>query len=471
MPKPPSPIVLVTSNSPSRVPASRVSAWFGPPVVTDGGAVVGMRGRRPMLGADVIGIVCVGGEAARGGGRRCRNLPGSRSAGRANDGAVVVLGVHAAIPAMAPRNCVPPAWGRPAWYRTRLRASRCIALKSARGRGLSAIPHPGREPARTRPSPKPSPRSPTLRNPYLQCAGPFHSSSSSRCRFTLRSSRPTTSAASSTRRSTSNSREHLGRAFGSEALAAGERAVAVGRDGRHSGPGLAAALIRGLVSTGIDVVDLGPVTTPMLYYVAATRGGARLQQRRPGHRQPQPEGLQRLQDGARRPGDLRRGHPAPAPADRGRGLRRGPGSSGRDGHPRRIHARGSSATARLKRPMRIVVDCGSGIAGASAPRRAARPRLQRRGAVFGSRRRLPASPSRPEQAGEPRRPDRRGRRRRRRARPRLRRRRRPARRRHQGRQDHLSRPAADAVRARRAAAQPAARRSCSTSSARSSWRR
>ena len=34
--------------------------------------------------------------------------------------------------------------------------------------------------------------------------------------------------------------EHLGRAFGSEALAAGEKAVAVGRDGRMSGPGLAA---------------------------------------------------------------------------------------------------------------------------------------------------------------------------------------------------------------------------------------
>ncbi|MFM7704786.1 MAG: phosphomannomutase/phosphoglucomutase, partial [Rubrivivax sp.] len=65
--------------------------------------------------------------------------------------------------------------------------------------------------------------------------------------------------------------EHLGRAFGSEAVAAGERAVAVGRDGRVSGPGLAAALIRGLASTGLDAVDLGPVTTPMLYYVAATR--------------------------------------------------------------------------------------------------------------------------------------------------------------------------------------------------------
>ena len=66
--------------------------------------------------------------------------------------------------------------------------------------------------------------------------------------------------------------EHLGRAFGSEAVKAGEKAVAEGRDGRLSGPGLAAALIRGLASTGLDVVDLGAVTTPMLYYVAATRG-------------------------------------------------------------------------------------------------------------------------------------------------------------------------------------------------------
>ena len=66
--------------------------------------------------------------------------------------------------------------------------------------------------------------------------------------------------------------EHLGRAFGSAAKVAGEKAVAVGRDGRLSGPGLVAALIKGLMSTGLDVVDIGAVTTPMLYYVAATRG-------------------------------------------------------------------------------------------------------------------------------------------------------------------------------------------------------
>ncbi|MED5620136.1 phosphomannomutase/phosphoglucomutase [Ideonella sp. BN130291] len=65
--------------------------------------------------------------------------------------------------------------------------------------------------------------------------------------------------------------EHLGRAFGSEALQAGERTVAVGRDGRVSGPTLVDALVRGLQSTGINVLELGAVTTPMAYYAAATR--------------------------------------------------------------------------------------------------------------------------------------------------------------------------------------------------------
>ena len=69
-----------------------------------------------------------------------------------------------------------------------------------------------------------------------------------------------------------NFAEHLGRAFGSEARLTGQKAVVVGRDGRLSGPGLVAGLIRGLKSTGMDVVDIGAVTTPMLYYVADTSG-------------------------------------------------------------------------------------------------------------------------------------------------------------------------------------------------------
>jgi phosphomannomutase len=71
--------------------------------------------------------------------------------------------------------------------------------------------------------------------------------------------------------------EALGKAFGMAALAEGEKAVAVGRDGRLSGPSLSAALMRGLAATGIDVVDVGMVTTPMLYFAASTLAGSGIQ--------------------------------------------------------------------------------------------------------------------------------------------------------------------------------------------------
>ncbi|MDO9203288.1 MAG: phosphomannomutase/phosphoglucomutase, partial [Hydrogenophaga sp.] len=56
--------------------------------------------------------------------------------------------------------------------------------------------------------------------------------------------------------------EALGLAFGTVAMRQGERTVAVGRDGRLSGPSLSAALIRGLVATGVEVIDVGLATTP-----------------------------------------------------------------------------------------------------------------------------------------------------------------------------------------------------------------
>jgi phosphomannomutase len=62
----------------------------------------------------------------------------------------------------------------------------------------------------------------------------------------------------------------LGRAFGTIALHEGQRAVAVGRDGRLSGPALSAALVRGLLEAGIEVIDVGRVTTPLLYFAANT---------------------------------------------------------------------------------------------------------------------------------------------------------------------------------------------------------
>ena len=160
--------------------------------------------------------------------------------------------------------------------------------------------------------------------------------------------------------------EHLGRAFGSEAVAAGERAVAVGRDGRLSGPGLVAALTRGLASTGLDVVDLGAVTTPMLYYVAATRGahGCRSGIQVTGSHNPKDyNGFKMVLAGRAIYGDDIQRLRERIEAER---YAQGQGRIGRMDilaeYSHRI-----AGDAKLARPMKIVVDSGNGIPGASAP--------------------------------------------------------------------------------------------------------
>lgn len=68
----------------------------------------------------------------------------------------------------------------------------------------------------------------------------------------------------------------IGHAFGSMVRRKGGRRVAVGRDGRLSSPGLAAALAEGLAAAGADVIDIGMGPTPMLYFAVhhlATDGG------------------------------------------------------------------------------------------------------------------------------------------------------------------------------------------------------
>ena len=58
----------------------------------------------------------------------------------------------------------------------------------------------------------------------------------------------------------------IGRAIGSEALASKQNKIAVARDGRLSGPELVGALSQGIASTGVDVVNIGMVPTPVLYF-------------------------------------------------------------------------------------------------------------------------------------------------------------------------------------------------------------
>ncbi len=62
--------------------------------------------------------------------------------------------------------------------------------------------------------------------------------------------------------------ERIGHAIGSEARARQLTAIAVGRDGRLSGPKLIQALTNGIRKSGVDVIDVGMVATPVLYYAA-----------------------------------------------------------------------------------------------------------------------------------------------------------------------------------------------------------
>ena len=160
--------------------------------------------------------------------------------------------------------------------------------------------------------------------------------------------------------------EALGKAFGTEVLLAGDRAVAVGRDGRLSGQTLSAALIRGLASTGLDVVDLGPVTTPMLYYVAATRGdhGCRSGIMVTGSHNPKDyNGFKMVLAGAAIYGEAIQG------LRRRIEARDFTASTGRSARMDIVaeYTHRISNDCRLKRRMKIVVDSGNGIPGATSP--------------------------------------------------------------------------------------------------------
>ncbi|WP_313070251.1 phosphomannomutase/phosphoglucomutase [Melaminivora sp.] len=155
----------------------------------------------------------------------------------------------------------------------------------------------------------------------------------------------------------------LGRAFGMAARAAGERTVAVGRDGRLSGPALAAALTAGLVDVGLEVIDIGAVTTPLLYFAASTLCTSGIQVTG-SHNPKDYNGFKMVLAGRAIYGEeiqaLRR-------AMEGRQWQLAEGGSVRRADVLPAYRERITGDVRLTRPMKIVVDSGNGIAGASAP--------------------------------------------------------------------------------------------------------
>ena len=157
--------------------------------------------------------------------------------------------------------------------------------------------------------------------------------------------------------------EALGRAFGTAARQAGETCVAVGHDGRLSGPALSAALIRGLVATGMEVIDLGMVTTPMLYFAASTVCSSGIQVTG-SHNPADYNGFKMVLAGRAIYGEEIQGLRRTMEAESWQ-LHEGGRVTNLNIHaPYRDRIVGD---VRLARRMKIVVDSGNGVAGASAP--------------------------------------------------------------------------------------------------------
>ena len=157
--------------------------------------------------------------------------------------------------------------------------------------------------------------------------------------------------------------EALGKAFGSTALAEGEKTVAVGRDGRLSGPSLATALIRGLVASGVEVIDTGMVTTPILYFAANTLCKSGIQVTG-SHNPKDYNGFKMVMGGRAIYGDEIQALRRMMEAENWK-LRAGGSVKTVDVVPAYLSR--ITSDIKLARPMKIVIDSGNGIAGASAP--------------------------------------------------------------------------------------------------------
>lgn len=158
--------------------------------------------------------------------------------------------------------------------------------------------------------------------------------------------------------------EQVGRAIGSEARSRGESTVVVARDGRLSGPRLLAALTRGLTSSGCDVVDIGMVPTPVLYFATHVLEGTASGVMVTGsHNPPDYNGFKIVLGGETLSGAaITALHTRLTNGDLDEGQGHVREEDVRDAYLARI-----LGDVALTRPVKAVVDCGNGVAGELGP--------------------------------------------------------------------------------------------------------
>ncbi len=158
--------------------------------------------------------------------------------------------------------------------------------------------------------------------------------------------------------------ELIGRAIGSEAAARGETTVLVARDGRLSGPRLSEALMRGLTAAGRDVIDIGMVPTPVLYFATHLLDGTASGVMVTGsHNPPDYNGFKIVLAGETLSGEaITALYHRIETGDLSEGQGQVRQEDVRDAYLERI-----LGDITLERPLKAVVDCGNGVAGELGP--------------------------------------------------------------------------------------------------------
>ena len=156
----------------------------------------------------------------------------------------------------------------------------------------------------------------------------------------------------------------IGQAVGSEVRAKRLQTVVVARDGRLSGPELSDGLIKGLLAAGCDVIDIGAVPTPVLYYATYELNAGSGVMVTGSHNPPDYNGFKIMVDGdtlAEQEIQALYGRIVEENFERGRGSLTQMDLA--DNYIERI-----SGDIQLEAPLKVVLDAGNGIAGNIAPR-------------------------------------------------------------------------------------------------------
>jgi len=156
----------------------------------------------------------------------------------------------------------------------------------------------------------------------------------------------------------------IGKAIGSESIERGERGIVVGRDGRTSGPDLMNALVEGIKSTGCHVVKIGMIPTPVLYYATYSKGASSGVMITGSHNPPNYNGFKMMIAGETLSGERILNL---YERINNQNFHQGQGTSTtidiQEDYLNRV-----TSDVSIKRPLKIVVDCGNGVAGHLAPK-------------------------------------------------------------------------------------------------------